>query len=347
MGLTGNIDAQIKAIYHPTKKFVDTLSSESSESFGILLDKTCMYAESGGQEYDTGSIIIDGVAEFAVENVQVFNGYVLHTGTMKYGELKIGDKVVASYDELRRWPLRNNHTATHILNWSLRDTLGDHIDQKGSLVAPTKLRFDFSHKQQIALPELEKIEKSNNEWVARNEKVYSSDVGLQDGYQVNGLRAVFGEAYPDPVRVVAIGGSVEDILKDPKDEKWRSASVEFCGGTHVNKTGDIKSIVITEESGIAKGIRRIIAVTGHEAAEVTRVADSLKTRLEALERTPTDAELRQLSVELDKADISVLRKAELKDKFVKVRKAFDDKTKAKTNAASKSVSQQHHEGNFY
>jgi alanyl-tRNA synthetase len=113
----------------------------------------------------------------------------------------------------------------------LRDTLGDHIDQKGSLVAPTKLRFDFSHKQQIALPELEKIEKSNNEWVARNEKVYSSDVGLQDGYQVNGLRAVFGEAYPDPVRVVAIGGSVEDILKDPKDEKWRSASVEFCGGT--------------------------------------------------------------------------------------------------------------------
>lgn len=117
--------------------------------------------------------------------------------------------------------------------------------------------------------------------------------------------------------------------------------------SHVNKTGDIKSIVITEESGIAKGIRRIIAVTGHEAAEVTRVADSLKTRLEALERTPTDAELRQLSVELDKADISVLRKAELKDKFIKVRKAFDDKTKAKTNAASKSVSQQHHEGNFY
>ncbi|CAE6448690.1 unnamed protein product [Rhizoctonia solani] len=335
--LIGNIDAQIKAIYHPTQKFITSLSSESSESFGILLDKTCMYAESGGQEYDTGSIVIDGVAEFAVENVQAYNGYVLHTGSMKYGELKVGDKVVASYDELRRWPLRNNHTATHILNWSLRNTLGDHIDQKGSLVAATKLRFDFSHKQQITLPELGEIEKSNNEWVARNEKVNSADVGLQDGYQVNGLRAVFGEAYPDPVRVVAIGGTVEDIMSNPKDEKWRSASVEFCGGTHVNKTGDIKSIVITEESGIAKGIRRVIAVTGHEAAEVTRVADSLKTRLDALERNPSDAELRQLSVELDKADISVLRKAELKEKFVKVRKAFDDKIKAKANAASKAA----------
>ncbi|KAF8608721.1 hypothetical protein BDV93DRAFT_518786 [Ceratobasidium sp. AG-I] len=335
--LFGNVDAQIKAIYHPTQKFITSLSSDTSETVGILLDKTCMYAESGGQEYDMGSIVIDGVAEFAVENVQVFKGYVLHTGIIKYGELKVGDAVVASYDELRRWPLRNNHTATHILNWSLRDALGDHIDQKGSLVAPTKLRFDFSHKQQITLPELAKIEQSNLDWVARNEKVNSADVGLQKGFEVNGLRAVFGEAYPDPVRVVALGATVEEILKDPTNEKWRGASVEFCGGTHVNKTGDIKSIVITEESGIAKGIRRITAVTGHEAAEVTRIADGLRARLDALEKSPEDAALRTYTVELDKADISVLRKAELKDKFARVRKSFDEKGKAKAAAASKAA----------
>ncbi|QRV94097.1 alanyl-tRNA synthetase [Ceratobasidium sp. AG-Ba] len=335
--LFGNVDAQIKAIYHPTKKFVSSFSSDSSDQIGILLDKTCMYAESGGQEYDMGSIVIDGAAEFAVENVQAFKGYVLHTGIMKYGELKVGDNVVASYDELRRWPLRNNHTATHILNWSLRETLGDHIDQKGSLVAPTKLRFDFSHKQQITLPELSTIEKHNLGWVSRNEKVHSADVGLQKGYEVNGLRAVFGEAYPDPVRVVAIGAPVEEILKDPSDPKWRGASVEFCGGTHVNKTGDIKSIIITEESGIAKGIRRITAVTGHEAAEVTRIADQLSSRLDALEKAPNDAGLKALTVDLDKADISVLRKAELKERFAKVRKSFDEKGKAKAAAASKAA----------
>jgi hypothetical protein len=96
----GNVDAQIKAIYHPSKKFVPSISSDTPEMIGMLLDKTCMYAESGGQEYDMGSIVIDGVAEFAVENVQVFKGYVLHTGVMKYGELKVGDSVVASYDEV-------------------------------------------------------------------------------------------------------------------------------------------------------------------------------------------------------------------------------------------------------
>lgn len=106
----------------------------------------------------------------------------------------------------------------------------------------------------------------------------------------------------------------------------------------MNKTGDIKSIVITEESGIAKGIRRITAVTGHEAAEVTRIADGLRARLDALEKMPEDAGLRAYTVELDKADISVLRKAELKDKFARVRKAFDEKGKAKAATASKAVS---------
>jgi alanyl-tRNA synthetase len=133
--------------------------------------------------------------------------------------------------QLRRWPLRNNHTATHILNFCLREVLGDHIDQKGSLVAPTKLRFDFSHKAQIALPELIKIEGLGLEWIRRNVRVYSRELDLKAGYEIPGLRAVFGEAYPDPVRVVSLEYDVEDIAKDLKNPKWRNTSIEFCGGT--------------------------------------------------------------------------------------------------------------------
>ncbi|KAK5047608.1 Alanine--tRNA ligase, partial [Cryomyces antarcticus] len=141
-----NITAQIKAIYHSRSFLQTTKDVPEREQFGLLLDRTNFYAEQGGQEYDTGKIIIDGVAEVKVENVQVYAGYVLHTGYMNYGTLSVGDEVTCEFDELRRQPIRNNHTGTHILNYALREVLGDEIDQKGSLVAQEKLRFDFSHK---------------------------------------------------------------------------------------------------------------------------------------------------------------------------------------------------------
>lgn len=127
--------------------------------------------------------------------------------------------------------MRNNHTATHILNFCLRDVLGDHVDQKGSLVAPAKLRFDFSHKAQISLKELQKIETMSIDWIKRDVKVYSKDLGLQTAYLIPGLRAVFGESYPDPVRVVTLEYDVDEIAKDIENPKWRHTSVEFCGGT--------------------------------------------------------------------------------------------------------------------
>lgn len=133
--------------------------------------------------------------------------------------------------QLRRWPLRNNHTATHILNWSLREVLGDNIDQKGSLVAPTKLRFDFSHKVGIANSDIEKIEGLSRDWIERNVRVFSKEVDLKTAHNFPGVRAVFGEAYPDPVRVVTLQYEVEDILKDLDNVKWRTTSIEFCGGT--------------------------------------------------------------------------------------------------------------------
>ncbi|KAF9050994.1 hypothetical protein BDZ89DRAFT_977124 [Hymenopellis radicata] len=346
----GNINAKVLSIYHNKTFHQSTSGIAPGDKFGILLDKTSFYAEAGGQEADTGNIVIDGAADFEVSDVQVYSGYVLHTGRLKYGELSVGDEVVSSYDELRRWPLRNNHTATHILNFGLREVLGDHIDQKGSLVAPTKLRFDFSHKAAINPAELAKIEAISIEWIKKNVKVYSKNIGLDAAYKIPGLRAVFGEKYPDPVRLVTLEYDVDEISKDIENPKWRSTSVEFCGGTHVAKTGDIKDFVIIEESGIAKGIRRIIAVTGNEANEVSRIASDFKTRLDLLDLMTgkeKDAGMKALGVELGQADISALKKAEMKDRLAAMRKAFDKQIKEKEAALNKEAIdkiQQHFKG---
>jgi alanyl-tRNA synthetase len=146
------ITAEIKAIFTKSTSFTkSTENLDVSEQIGIILDKTNFYAEQGGQEYDTGRITIDGMADFEVTNVQVYKGYVMHTGYLVSGNLKVGDLVIATYDELRRWPIKNNHTGTHILNFALREVLGKGVDQRGSLVAVEKLRFDFSYNVYISL----------------------------------------------------------------------------------------------------------------------------------------------------------------------------------------------------
>ena len=183
-----NVKAKVVGIYDGSK-FVDSIEDPSIQ-YGILLDKTPFYAEQGGQEYDTGKLVIDGKLEFNVANVQVYAGYVLHTGNIVDGKLNVGDEIIATYNELRRWPIRNNHTGTHILNFALREVLGDGVDQKGSLVAPEKLRFDFSHKQAVTAKELEKIEAISNKYIKNNDKVYYKDVSLTKAKEINGLRAV-------------------------------------------------------------------------------------------------------------------------------------------------------------
>ncbi len=140
------------------------------------------------------------------------------------------------------------------------------------------------------------------DWIKKNVKVFSKDLSLPLAHKIPGLRAVFGEAYPDPVRVVSLEYDVDEIAQDIENPKWRSTSIEFCGGTHVARTGDIKVFVITEESGIAKGIRRIVAVTGHEAQDVTRIADVFEARIKQAEQLTgkaKDAALKALSVVCD------------------------------------------------
>jgi alanyl-tRNA synthetase len=328
----GNITAHVKAIYHGRTFYDSTESAPNGEQLGVILDCTNFYAEQGGQESDTGKIVIDGQAELEVGDVQVYAGYVLHTGFMKYGALSVGDTVICEYDELRRWPIRNNHTGTHILNFALREILGDGIEQKGSLVAAEKLRFDFSHKAAISDTDLEKIEAKATEYIRQNCAVYSQEVSLATAQQISGVRAVFGETYPDPVRVVSVGVELEEILRNVQDPRWQEVSIEFCGGTHVQKTGDIKDLVILEESGIAKGIRRVIAVTGEDAHEVQRVAQEFGKRLDKLDSLPLGPEkerdAKQVQVDLNQLVISAVQKAKLRERFAAINKQVLDGQKA-------------------
>ena len=336
-----NIISHIKKVYTKGKFLESTSDVPEGEQVGLILDRTNFYAEQGGQENDSGKIIIDGVAELEVQNVQVYAGYVLHTGYMKYGTLSVGDQVICEYDELRRWPIRNNHTGTHILNFALREVLGDGIDQKGSLVAPEKLRFDFSHRNQISDQELERIEDISTKYIRQNCVVYAKDVPLAIARQIEGLRAVFGEVYPDPVRVVSVGVEIEELLQNPTDPKWKEVSVEFCGGTHVQKTGDIKELIIIEENGIAKGIRRIIAVTGEDAHTVQRIALEFSDRLATLERMAhgpaKEQEIKITQTDLNQLSISAITKTKLRDRFTKIVKAQLEEQKAHQKLEAKKA----------
>ena len=336
-----NIKADVKAIYHHGRFVPSTQDIADDQQLSLVLDRTNFYAEQGGQEFDTGRILIDGEAEIDVRYVQVYAGYVVHTGFMKYGHFKVGDEVLCDYDELRRQPIRSNHTATHILNFALREVLGDEINQKGSLVAPEKLRFDFSHKSACSDAEISKVEELSTSYIRQNSEVFATDVPLAIAHKIEGVRAIFGEAYPDPVRVVSIGVPVEELLEDVQRKEWRSVSVEFCGGTHVNSTSEIKDLVILEESGIAKGIRRMVAVTGTVAHDVQRTAKEWETTVGQLEKMAPGPDKEEKTkvrqYELGQLDISVISKNKLRDRLAKVVKDNLEHQKAAQKAENKRV----------
>ncbi len=334
---TGNV----QLVYTGTDFVKTTKDIPVNTPIGILLDSTNFYAESGGQVADTGRIVIDDVAEFKVLDVQEFGGYIVHNGYMEYGQLSSGDKVICEYDELRRQPIRNNHTGTHVLNHALREVLGDEVHQKGSLVDQDKLRFDFSHKAAVSLPEITRIESMSNADINSNLKVFYKDVDLASAREIEGVRAVFGETYPDPVRVVSVGVDVDTLLKDPKKAEWRKYSVEFCGGTHVEQTGQIKNLVVVEESGIAKGIRRIVAYTGEAAAKAQREATLFDERIAAVEKEEfgpeKEAAVKTMQLELNQLSISALTKEELRKRFAKVQKDVLDEQKKRQKAELKTA----------
>ena len=279
--------ATIKAI-RANKTFVDEV--QVGEHCGLLLDQTSFYAEQGGQIFDEGHITKadstdDEDLEFLVNNVQVRGGYILHigalTGENQNNRLKVGDVVDLHVDVNRRRSIMNNHTGTHVLNFALRKVIGD-CDQRGSLVAPDRLRFDFTNKGAMKIDEVKRTEEICQEAVNKNLSVYAKETPLSIAKAIQGLRAVFDETYPDPVRVVSVGKSIEDLIADPNGPSAFEYSVEFCGGTHLKNSSHIESFVILSEEAIAKGIRRIIAVTGQEAIKATKRGDALEKNVDEL-----------------------------------------------------------------
>uniref|UniRef100_A0A7M4DVD4 Alanine--tRNA ligase n=1 Tax=Crocodylus porosus TaxID=8502 RepID=A0A7M4DVD4_CROPO len=341
-----NLMATVKAIRRE-KTFVEEVST--GQECGIVLDKTCFYAEQGGQIYDEGYLVkaddySEDKTEFTVKNVQVRGGYVLHVGTV-YGSLKVGDQVHLYVDEPRRRPVMSNHTATHILNFALRSVLGE-ADQRGSLVAPDKLRFDFTAKGAMSTQEIKKTEKIANQMIEEAKTVYAKDCPLAAAKAIQGLRAVFDETYPDPVRVVSIGIPVDDLLADPSGPAGSVTSVEFCGGTHLQNSSHAGPFVIVSEEAIAKGIRRIVAVTGAEAQKALRKVDSLKKSLSALDakvkvqtapNKEVQKEIADLSETLATAVIPQWQKDELREALKVLKKVMDDLDRASKADIQKRV----------
>uniref|UniRef100_A0A8P4G1X0 alanine--tRNA ligase n=1 Tax=Dicentrarchus labrax TaxID=13489 RepID=A0A8P4G1X0_DICLA len=211
------------------RAFCDEVTT--GQECGVLLDQTTFYAEQGGQTFDEGYMLREDEStedrmEFTVKNTQVRGGYVLHVGTV-YGTLKVGDHVTLRVDEARRKPIMSNHTATHILNFALRGVLGE-ADQRGSLVAADRLRFDFTAKGALSTGEVRRTEEIACALIRDAKTVYAMEAPLAQAKAIQGLRAVFDETYPDPVRVVSIGIPVEDLLKDPDSAAGSLTSIEFC-----------------------------------------------------------------------------------------------------------------------
>ncbi|ATD02176.1 MULTISPECIES: alanine--tRNA ligase [Pseudoalteromonas] len=262
----------------------------------IVLDRTPFYAESGGQIGDSGTITVAG-GEFVVTNTTKLGNAFAHHGTVQ-GRIGVNDKVDATIDDARRDSIKKNHTATHILHEALRQLLGEHVSQKGSLVQPDRLRFDFSHFEAVTKQELREIERVVNDEIRRNFALNTELMAIDDA-KAKGAMALFGEKYDDEVRVVTIG----------------DYSIELCGGTHVERAGDIGLFKIVSESGIAAGVRRIEAVTGAEAIAFVSEQEQQLADVAALVKGDNASVLEKVTALLEKSKGLEKQVAQLNDKL--------------------------------
>jgi alanyl-tRNA synthetase len=281
--LTGRLDRSVFKGYETTRiddaKVVAIIKGNEVDSLNegeegeIVLDRTPFYAESGGQVGDLGLLISPfGALANVLDTYSPAQGLIVHKVRVDKGAFNVGDVVSAEVDVEKRDATRRNHTATHLMHAALREVLGTHVKQAGSVVAPTYLRFDFTHYQPLTATEKEEIERLVNLHILRNEPVQTEEMAIEEAMR-SGAMALFGEKYGEKVRVLSIKG-VEDIF-----------SKELCGGTHVRATGDIGLFKITSDESIASGVRRIRAITGMDAYERFREAEVLVDGLSSGLRT--------------------------------------------------------------
>jgi len=257
--------------------------AEKGETIEIFLDKTPFYAESGGQVGDTGVIQTDSGEAVVIDTQHVIQGLHGHRAKVTKGELVTGQPVSSAIDSPRREGIRKSHTGTHVLHWAIRDVLGDHANQAGSLVEDGRLRFDFSHFSQVAPPELGEIEAEINQRLVDNSRVTTTITSKEEAEEMGAL-AFFGDKYGDVVRVVKVG----------------TFSTEFCGGTHTHTSGQVGPLVITSESSIGSNLRRVEALTGMAAYDHLVSVRGAMRRTGELLRTPPDEVPRRVEQLLEK-----------------------------------------------
>ena len=276
-------------------KAVDTVVA--GQDAVVVLDNTPFYAESGGQVGDKGQLTAEGLL-FIVNDTQKFGPAIGHEGQLSQGKLVIGQQLIAQVDKNLRHRTQLNHSVTHLLHAALRQVLGSHVSQKGSLVNPERLRFDFAHFEAVKASELKAVEDLVNAQIRRNHELCTTEMAIDEAKE-KGAMALFGEKYDDQVRVVTMG----------------DFSIELCGGTHVGRTGDIGLFKITSEGGIAAGVRRIEAVTG--IAAMAYIADQQAVLDEAAQLLKSDSAsvVAKLKAQLDKVKQLEKDLSQLKDKL--------------------------------
>ncbi len=279
-------------------------SLEPGESGEVVLARTPFYAEAGGQVGDTGLIQVErkgtgsAGASFTVTDTQKLGSAIIHIGTLKGAALGVGDAVSTRVDRERRAAIRLNHSATHLLHAALRQVLGTHVTQKGSLVAPDRLRFDFSHSQPVSAEELGRIERLVNDQIRANLEARTRVMDYEQAVAA-GAMALFGEKYEREVRVLAFG----------------DFSTELCGGTHVNRAGDIGLFHIVSESGVAAGVRRIEALTGQGALDAIARSEAVLRELGTLLRGSRDELADKLRETLERSRTQEREIRSLKEKL--------------------------------
>ena len=231
---------------------------KAGESGLVVLNQTPFYAESGGQVGDTGTMTAADVRTRVANTQKKLGDLFVHEAVVEQGTLKVGHSLELAVDHARRSAVRANHSATHLLHEALRRVLGDHVAQKGSLVAPDRLRFDFSHPTPVNDDEVKQVEDIANAVLLQNEPVVTKLMAVDEAIE-SGARALFGEKYGEEVRVVSMGKALNG------EGSNRTFSIELCGGTHVNRTGDIGVIAVVGEAAVAAGVRRLEAMTGDAA----------------------------------------------------------------------------------
>lgn len=315
--------ATVLAVWDGEKLIMEAGAAITADmgTVGIITDVSSFYAESGGQEWDEGHLYAgddmdNATGTFEVGNVQSFAGYVMHMGDVQDGQLTVGGPVMCLVDYDRRSHLAPNHTMTHVLNHALREVLAGEVEQRGSLVAPDKLRFDFSSNKGLTMQQLRAIDDRCNALIDDAVPVYTSVEALEGAKAINSLRAVFGERYPDPVRVVSVGQEIGPMVADPANEAWMTVPVEFCGGTHLRNTSQAGAFTVVEETSIAKGIRRVVAYTKEAARDAQDAGETMAARYaeaRALSWQDLEARLPALAAQLNAAAMPAWRKMALRD----------------------------------